>query len=338
MEYIQTVLVQVEATKIDEASRPQGLLAELDEHRSFLQHQPGFQDMRVTRSINEQGNVLLVVETRWQDDDSLVEYETREPNVMSIIGKHQDLIVADTLQVLDMEALRTETERGPAHAAEEVSERLALPLLLPVVVLAFVLLVTYGLSRIYLEVSTEVATPLAAGIATAILGVSWYLASHPSAPRWQIGSIAVVVAAFLLGGTIFAAVHEDGAEAEPGVSEEPGASPGPGAPGGLAVEMGDNFFVFEGEQEPAIAITAGEEVTINLTNDGAAIHNMHIDGTSDEYASIICETGGDEPCSDPSRMAGGETGTMTFQLDQPGTYNFRCDFHPQEMTGTLEVQ
>src|SRR3989337_678478 len=126
MQYVQTVLVQVEASAMDEASRPGGLLAELGEHRSFLREQQGFQEMQITRSINAEGNVLLVVETRWQDDNSLVEYETREPNVTSIVNKYQELIVRDSLQVLDMEAVRAQEAR-PADTATQVSERLGRP-------------------------------------------------------------------------------------------------------------------------------------------------------------------------------------------------------------------
>ena len=85
MEYIQTILVQVEATRLEQASQPEGLLSELDEHRAFLKEQPGFRDLRITRSINNEGNVLLVIETRWTDDASLVHYETNEPNVAAIV-------------------------------------------------------------------------------------------------------------------------------------------------------------------------------------------------------------------------------------------------------------
>src|SRR3989304_3927285 len=100
MAYVQTVLVQIAAPSMAGVLRPEGLLSKLDQHRDFLQQLPGFQGMRISRSINEQGNILLVIETRWEDDNSLVEYETREPTVMSIINEHRDLIVSDSLQVL----------------------------------------------------------------------------------------------------------------------------------------------------------------------------------------------------------------------------------------------
>src|SRR2546426_9968284 len=123
MEYIQTVLVQIEASRLERASESGGLLAELDEHRSYLKQQPGFRDLRITRSINPEGNVLVVVETRWSDDESLVRYETSEPNAASIIRGHTDVVVSDSLQVLDMEALRTESSFAHEEAALSARQR-----------------------------------------------------------------------------------------------------------------------------------------------------------------------------------------------------------------------
>jgi len=337
MQYVQTVLVQIEASAMDEASRPGGLLAQLGEHRSFLRQQHGFQDMQITRSINAEGNVLLVVETRWQDDNSLVEYETHEPNVTSIVNKYPELIVRDSLQVLDMEAVRAEAAR-PVDAATQVSERLALPLLVPLGVLAFALLVIYGLSRIYLEVSNDAATPLAAGISVAVLAVAWYLSSRPSIAAWQVASISIAAAALLTGGALFAIIEGDEGEATGGTpvagaspTAEPSGTPG-GTTGGLAVEMGDSFFTYDGEKEPTIPVKAGEETTFDLTNKGQLPHNMRIAGADNTYNSP------DDFQSDPQLFNPGDTGKVTFKIDQAGTYDFHCDFHPDLMKGKLQVE
>jgi len=336
MEYVQTVLVQIEASAMDEASRPGGLLAELAAHRDYLRQQHGFKEIQITRSINAEGNVLLVVETRWQDDNSLVEYETREPNVASIVNRYPELIVRDSLQVLDMEAVRSEAAR-PRDEATQVSERLALPLLVPLGVLAFALLVIYGLSRIYLEVDSDVATPLAAGISIGVLAVAWYLSSRPSVAAWQLGSIVVLATALLAGGALYAVINEDEGQATEGTptptaAASPTPEPSPGAPGALAVEMGDNFFTFEGAQEPTIPVPAGEETTIDLTNVGIAIHNMRVAGVDNNYNSD------DDFVSDPELFSGGDTGTITFKIDETGTYDFRCDFHPDQMKGKVQVE
>jgi len=319
---------------MDEASRPGGLLAELAEHRSFLRQQHGFQDMRITRSINAEGNVLLVVETRWQDDNSLVEYETHEPNVTSIVNKYPELVVRDSLQVLDMETVRAETAR-PADADTEVTERLALPLLVPLGALAFALLVIYGLSRIYLEVNSDVATALAAGISIGVLAIAWYLSSQPSIATWQVASIGVAAAALLAGGTLLTVIDGDQGEATGGTpvaAASPTAAASPSAPGALAMEMGDNFFTFEGQKDPTIKVKAGVETTIDLTNTGQAVHNMRVFG-ADNKANTP-----DDFQSDPNLIPVGAAGKITFKLDQAGTYDFHCDFHLDLMKGKIQVE
>ncbi len=68
------------------------------------------------------------------------------------------------------------------------------------------------------------------------------------------------------------------------------------------------------------------EVTYTLTNDGDIVHNL----------SFYEEEGGAE-------IAIGEiipsdaTTTVTFTTPGPGTYFFRCDLHPTQMTGVFEV-
>ena len=104
------------------------------------------------------------------------------------------------------------------------------------------------------------------------------------------------------------------------------------------MEMGDNFFQTDGQPNPIFEVSVGQEVTIDLVNNGLAIHNMHIDGTDETYGSTFCETGGEEPCSDPEVMPPGSEGQVTFPLDEPGTYFFRCDFHPVVMTGQIVVK
>ena len=344
MEYIQTVLVQIEASRLERASEAGGLLAELDEHRNFLKQQPGFRDLRITRSINPEGNVLVVIETRWSDDASLVRYETNEPNVASIVNKHRDVIVSDSLQVLDMEALRTESSWAPAEAAASARERVTLPLIIPLGVLAFALLVIYGLSRVYLALPGDWPVALAAGIAIGVLLSAVYIAYVPNVPGWQIGGIMVVALAALIGGSIWGIVEDEGeahTAEEPGVGEPGGApegSPEPGGGGGeLAIILDDNVFVYQGQENPTIEVTAGQETTFELTNEGVATHNMHVAGGG-EYDTEYCDPADDDPCSDPKSIRGAKTGTITINIAEPGSYDFRCDFHISEMIGTIEVQ
>jgi heme-degrading monooxygenase HmoA len=332
MEYVQTVLVQIEADNIERASAPGGLLAELDEHRQYLRQQEGFREMRVTRSINPEGNVLLVIETRWSDDAGLVRYETSEPNVASIVRKHGDMIVPNSLQVLDMEALRTETEFRAAEAAAEARARLALPLVIPAGILAFMLLVIYGFSRIYLEIRGDGAVALAAVASIGILIIAFYVAANPRLPAWQIGGIMAVAAVALAAGTAWALIQEDET-----IAEEPEPPPANGEPapppGENVMIMGDDYFELDGERNPAIPVAPGEQISFELPNQGNAIHNMVIAGEDNEYGTD------DDVISDPRIVNPGDTATIEWTAPEtPGTYDFHCEFHAVDMVGTFIVQ
>jgi plastocyanin/heme-degrading monooxygenase HmoA len=337
MEYIQTILFQVSAAALEQASQGGGLIPELDEHRDFLKGQPGFRDLRITRSINPEGNILVVVETRWDDDASLVRYETNEPNVASIVRKHSSVIVPDSLQVLDMEALRTESSWAPAEHAKVAMERVTLPILIPVGVLAFIVLVIYGLSRVYLELGGDAAVALAVGISLGVLIFAFYFATNPKAAPWQMFGVLGVAAIVLLGASVWAVVEEDeaeGGEATNGevVNGEATPTPGEGSPpptdGIVAISMGDNFF-----DPNEITVAAGSEVEIDLTNNGAAIHNMRIAGEDGEYNTD------DDVVSDPEVISGGQTGTVVWTApSSAGEIIFHCDFHPTDMIGTITVE
>ncbi len=146
--------------------------------------------------------------------------------------------------------------------------------------------------------------------------------------------MAALVVTFV--GAFMATDSGTGKEAPP-ASATPGASPSPGASptgGGLAVTMRDNKF------EPSeLTVAAGSTVTINLTNSGTATHNMHIAGTGNKYGVSFCEPGGAEPCSDPNIVAGSSTATLAWKVPATsGKIDFRCDFHPTEMKGTITIQ
>ncbi len=107
--------------------------------------------------------------------------------------------------------------------------------------------------------------------------------------------------------------------------------------GTVTMEQGDNFFQLEDQSPPLLQVSLGQEVTINLENNGVATHNMHVAGVDNVYDVGLCEVGGDESCSDPAAMSPDDTGRITFTFDEAGTFDFRCDFHPTEMTGQIVV-
>jgi plastocyanin len=113
------------------------------------------------------------------------------------------------------------------------------------------------------------------------------------------------------------------------------SSPGPsGSPGGpTSVVMHDNRF-----DPNDITVPAGTTVTVQIRNDGKTPHNLHVAGQGGDYTEDFC-TGTGDPCSDPNTVRAGQTATLTYQApSSAGEINFRCDFHPQEMTGKIKVQ
>lgn len=96
------------------------------------------------------------------------------------------------------------------------------------------------------------------------------------------------------------------------------------SPGGLVVKGGTMFF------DPVqITVQAGEEVTVTMQNVGSSrtFHNWVVLGAS-QFIST-------------SKVVGGEEASVTFTIDQPGTYTVICDVagHREEgMEGTLIVE
>lgn len=145
---------------------------------------------------------------------------------------------------------------------------------------------------------------------------------------------AFVLLAFLALGLIAAACTGDDEEegtpaASPAATATATASPTGGAEGvTLDVVQRDHLF------EPAtLTVKAGQMVTIRVENRGSATHNLHVAG-----ADNVFDEGGDDVVSAPDALRGGATGELTVTFDQPGTYKFRCAFHPSIMTGEIVVE
>jgi plastocyanin len=109
----------------------------------------------------------------------------------------------------------------------------------------------------------------------------------------------------------------------------PTATPGaPAVQTRLEVVMQDNFFT-----PSELTVKAGQTITVRLENQGQRTHNMHIAGLDNEY-----DAGADDFISEPDTFRSGDKGEIVFQIDQPGVYDFRCDFHATIMTGQITVE
>lgn len=331
MEYVQQVVVQVPAAKLGDVPK---LIEQIEAHRSYMRQQRGYVSMRILRASEAGGNTQVTVESRWKDGNALTDYTTGAETIASVIERNPELVVPDTLSVTRAEAI----DNDPDARARAGYERILMALLVPVGAVAFGFAIIYGLSRIYLQNEGDTATIVSSFIALGILLLAWFFAANPKLPVWQMTSILGVVVLALVSGAVYAQV-KDGPHTENLVEASPTAEPGSPAPGGggNTVEMHDNFFATpDGSKNPTLNVSAGAEVKFDLTNKGAALHNMHV-AASGSFAVAFCSATSGDPCSAPPRIAAGQAGTISFTLPA-GTYEYRCDFHTADMHGEIVVK
>ncbi len=104
----------------------------------------------------------------------------------------------------------------------------------------------------------------------------------------------------------------------------PAASPAAGGAAAattIKVAMKDNSF-----DPKNITVPVGKEVTFELDNQGQAIHNMSLKIDSKEVVSV------------PDSIRAGQKGTLKATFAKAGTIDFKCDFHPTDMTGKITAQ
>ena len=78
-----------------------------------------------------------------------------------------------------------------------------------------------------------------------------------------------------------------------------------------------------------ISAKAGDVIELVVTNTGTISHNLRVSGPDKQYGTS------DDFESEPFAIGPGETGRTVVKIESPGTYPFRCDFHPVQEMGTL---
>mgnify|MGYP002400715317 CR=1 FL=1 len=101
-------------------------------------------------------------------------------------------------------------------------------------------------------------------------------------------------------------------------------APGGASAGSLSEDASDDKF-----SATNLTAKAGQTATLTLQNKGPANqHDWHlVDAKNADGSNIMTKI-----------IPPGQTDTVQFTIDKPGTYNFQCDVHPAQMKGTLVVQ
>ena len=93
----------------------------------------------------------------------------------------------------------------------------------------------------------------------------------------------------------------------------------------IEISAEDNVFDTE-----TIRVRAGQHVTIRFTNNDSAPHNIAVYRSEEAEEEIFV-----------GEVISGPDETVTYEFDapsEPGTYFFRCDIHPIQMTGEFIVE
>lgn len=209
---------------------------------------------------------------------------------------------------------------------KDFRERVFLPALLPLLLIAGFFIFSFGLSRVLLAVPDTTATFIALVVAGYLLVVAGLVAARPHIPARALG-VGLIIGLVGVGaaGAVGAAAgmreipheEEEAAGGEEGAEGEEGAAE---APEGALV-----FVAIDIDFQEAPETAEAGELTFFLDNQGGIIHDVTIEEEGDE--TVV-------------EAQGGETDEGTIDLDA-GTYTYYCSVagHREAgMEGTLEVQ
>jgi plastocyanin len=136
------------------------------------------------------------------------------------------------------------------------------------------------------------------------------------------------ILAILAIGLVAAACGDDDEE-ESTATRTPSGSPAATATPAAGATQIEIVAAALGFNKGSLEATAGQPFTITLDNQDDVSHTFQ----------IYTEEGGDEIAGvEPSTVSPGSTGTLTTTIAEPGEYYFQCDFHPEQMNGTLTVK
>jgi plastocyanin len=197
----------------------------------------------------------------------------------------------------------------------QTRDRLVLPLLLPIGILAAIALVLWGFSRLLLGVEGSPATAVAVVVAGAVLTIGAIAAARPQVRGSTIAAFAGATAgvAMLAGGIALAVVAGEGE----------GGEEGPGG-AGVVVSLVAQNIAFDPTN---LTVPAGQPFTIAFDNRDTVQHNVAI-FDNPEYSGTALFEG--EIVTGPAQVE--------YQVPplEVGTYPFLCVIHPQ-MTGQIEA-
>ncbi len=206
--------------------------------------------------------------------------------------------------------------RPDLYSELRVRFRVPLVIIIPIAALLVIAAVTIGFSRVLLAIPAEAAVVVALVTALNVLGACAVIASRRLSGIQMAELAAVVLYPVVIGIAIaqFGLGTEETAEAQ--------QPPAAGVGGTELVASGIAFGTNR------ITLPAQEQVTVTLDNQDSVPHN---------FAMYETEAATEEMFSGET-FTGPDTMEYTFRSPRAGEYFFRCDVHPDQMTGTAVVE
>ena len=163
----------------------------------------------------------------------------------------------------------------------------------------------------------------------------WQRVTSTRVSGWMIG-LPVVVGGIVVVAVLILTSGSSGGTPTPQVTPDPRvAGKTPTATFNIeASDRGqgssDSFY------SPAeIRARAGDVIELVVKNTGTVSHNLRVSGPNKQFDVDISGNKGDDFEMPPNTILPGKTQRLVVKIDKPGTYPFRCDFHPQYQKGTL---
>jgi plastocyanin len=151
---------------------------------------------------------------------------------------------------------------------------------------------------------------------------------------WQVFVFSLVPLALVFAGVIIGSMHGVDSDKEifptpPPASSSGGGSGGsggsaPAPPGTLSLTAANLMF-----DKRSLTALPNTQTRLQFTNnDAGVLHNVAIYTNNRATTKIFVG----------ELTTGPNTTTYTFTSPAPGTYFFRCDSHPDQMTGTFNAR
>lgn len=196
-----------------------------------------------------------------------------------------------------------------ASKSRRLDERYVAPLGIPIGTFIIAAIIVIAISRILLAVSKEGSVVIAIVMAVLVLAMFAILASRQHVSKGVMTAIVAITGIGLVGaGVAAAAIGERDIEPHEAHITEVG------------ITAKDTQF-----DKKELDVPASEEFVIDFKNEDEGVyHNV----------AVYTEAAGGKPIVAGEPVEGIDDITYHFEIPDPGTYAYRCDFHAN-MTGTL---